>query len=694
MQSITLKIGGMHCVRCSNAITNALKNKKGIESISVSYATSKADIVYDSNIISYKEIVKIIKKSGYYVIDENSKNKEYKITLYTFIFSLILTIPFIIMMIFMFINKHNNIFHNGYFQLAFVTPIQFIVGYKFYKGAYESIKNKSPSMDVLVALGTSVAYFYSLYNLINGVHMYYFESCAFVITLVYLGKLLELKSKKKTNEVINSLINLKPVKVTVITNNEQKEIDVSELKVNDIFIVRNGENVASDGVIVSGESYIDESMLTGESELKHKTINDNVYGGTTCNEGIIEVRATKVGEETVLAGIVKMVEKANSSKAKVQKLADKISAIFVPSIIFVSILTFIINYIILKDISLSVSRAVAVLVVACPCSLGLATPTALIVGMGRCAKEGSLIKDADALEKFSSLKTIVMDKTGTITEGKLKISDVKIYNTNKEEFESVVSSLEEKSTHPLAKTIVENFNKNKVNITDIKEIPGKGIIGNYNNKIIKVGSNKWLGVESEDKTCVVVKYDDELVGIIYFSDHIKEEAKGVVTKLKENSVTVVLASGDNKLVCERVAKKVGIDNVYSEVLPSDKFDIIDKYKGEGIVAMVGDGINDAPSLANADVGIAMSSGKDIAIQSGDVVIMNNNLNSIYKTYLLSKATMTKIKQNLFWAFFYNLIGVTLAMVGILSPIVAGLAMSLSSVSVVSNSLLLNKKAIN
>ena len=254
--------------------------------------------------------------------------------------------------------------------------------------------------------------------------------------------------------------------------------------------------------------------------------------------------------------------------------------------------------------------------------------------------------------------------------------------------------MEEKSTHPLAKTIVETFNKNKVNITDIKEIPGKGITGNYNNKTIKVGSNKWLGVESEDKTCVVVKYDDELIGVIYFSDHIKEECREVVTKLKENNVTVVLASGDNKLVCERVAKEVGIDNAYSEVLPSDKFDIIDKYKSEGIVAMVGDGINDAPSLANADVGIAMSSGKDIAIQSGDIVIMNNNLNSIYRTYLLSKATMTKIKQNLFWAFFYNLIGVTLAMVGILSPIVAGLAMSLSSVSVVSNSLLLNKKAID
>lgn len=694
MQSITLKIGGMHCVRCSNTITNALKSKKGIIDVNVSYATNKANITYDSTIISIKEITKIIKKSGYYVIDEENKDKEYKITLYTFIFSLILTIPFIIMMIFMFINKHDNIFHNGYFQLAFVTPIQFIVGYKFYNGAYESIKNKSPSMDVLVALGTSVAYFYSLYNLINGIHMYYFESCAFVITLVYLGKLLELKSKNKTNEVINSLINLKPMKVTIISNNEQKEIDINELKVNDIFIVRNGENIASDGIIVSGEAYIDESMLTGESELKHKTINDNVYGGTTNNEGIIEVKATKVMEDTVLAGIVKMVEKANSSKAKVQKLADKVSSIFVPSIIFVSILTFVINYIILKNVSLCISRAVAVLVVACPCSLGLATPTALIVGMGRCAKEGCLIKDADALERFSKLETLVMDKTGTITEGRLKISDVKTFNIDKEEFERIVFSIEEKSTHPLAKTIVENFsNKNKVDITNIKEIPGKGIIGNYNNKTIRVGSSKWLEIENEDKTCVAVKLDNELIGVIYFSDHIKSECKEMIGKLKENNVKVVLASGDNKAVCEKVAMEVGIDIVYSEVLPSDKFEIIDKYKVNGVVAMVGDGINDAPSLANADIGIAMSSGKDIAIQSGDIVIMNNNLNSIYKVYLLSKATMKKIKQNLFWAFFYNLIGVSLATIGILSPIIAGLAMSLSSVSVVSNSLLLNKKAI-
>lgn len=693
MENITLKIGGMHCVRCSEAITNALKSREGISSVNVSYSISKANIVYDSNKISYKEIVKIIKKSGYYVVDESNKNKEFKTTLYTFIFSLVLTIPFVIMMILMFMNKHNNIFHNGYFQLVFATLIQFIVGYKFYKGAYESIKNKSPSMDVLVSLGTSVAYFYSLYNLIKGIHVYYFESSAFVITLVYLGKLLELKSKNKTNNVIDSLIKLTPSKVTIITSTGQKEISINELKKDDIFIVRNGENVASDGVIVSGEAYLDESMLTGESVLKYKKQNDLVYGGTISSNGIIEVKATCVGENTILSSIVRMVEKANSSKARVEKLADRVSSIFVPSIIVVSLLTFVFNYFFLKDFSMSITRAVAVLVVACPCSLGLATPTALIVGVGRCAKEGCLIKDADVLEKFSALKVLVMDKTGTITQGKLSLSEVKLFDIDPLEFEHLVYAIEEKSNHPLAKAIIEKFKKGNVNICDVKETPGKGMNCMYNGSQVMVGNANWLGFESDGRTSVGVKINNNLKGIIYFDDLIKDECKDVISNFKKDGVRVILASGDSKEVCESVGSKVGVECVYSEVLPDNKYEIINKYKSDGIVAMVGDGINDAPSLASADVGIAMVSGKDIAIESGDLVVMNNNLASIYKTFLLSKATMKKIKQNLFWAFFYNLIGVSLAVFGILSPIVAGLAMSFSSVSVVSNSLLLNKEKV-
>lgn len=695
MEKVTIKVGGMHCVRCERALFNALNNKEGIIDVNVSYASEKAKISYDSNKITYKEICEVIKKSGYYVVEINEKDKELKSTVVLFLISLVLTIPFLIMMILMLMGKHSNVFHNGWFQLAFVTPIQFIVGYKFYKGAVDSLKNKSPNMDLLVALGTSVAYFYSLYNVLSNISVYYFESCAFVITLVYLGKLLEMKSKRKTNEALSSLLKLKPNKVTLVEGDIYKEIDVSELKVNDLFLVRAGENIATDGVIVNGSSNLDESMLTGESFPKLKKENDEVYGGTVNIDGVLVVKANKVGEDTVLSKIIKMVESAEGSKAKVQRLADKVSAYFVPVIIGVSIIAFIVNYLISKDISLSVSRLVAVLVIACPCSLGLATPTAIIVGMGIAAKKGILIKDADTLEKICKVKSVVLDKTGTITEGEMKVSKIDVKGIEEKEFLELICAVESYSNHPLAKAIVEYYNNSKIKLDSVKEIIGKGIEATYKNKRIKVGSYNYLSeyIREDYKDTsikVFMVINDELVGIVHLVDSIKESSKVAVSKLKDINVEVVLASGDNKLVCKSVADSVGIDVVYSEVLPEDKYKIVNNLKEKGLVAMVGDGINDAPAIASSDVGVSMGSAIDVAIESGDIVIMNNDLINVYNCLMISKATMKKIKQNLFWAFFYNCASVPLAAFGLISPIIAGICMSLSSVSVVSNSLLLNK----
>ena len=700
MENITIKIGGMHCVRCSASLEKALNNEEGIKA-SVSYASEKASVEYDSSIVSYKQICKIIKKVGFYVIEENKKDNEFRKTLVLFVLSAVLTIPFFIMMILMLANsdsKLSEFLHNGVFQIVITTPIQFVVGYKFYKGAYNSLKGKSPNMDLLVALGTSIAYFYSLYNLIRGINEYYFESSAFIITLVYLGKLLEMKSKNKTNEALSSLMKLRPNRVTVIKDSRQVEIDIDDLVIDDIFIVRAGENVASDGVIINGSASIDESMVTGESLPKYKSVNDEVIGGTVSTDGVIEVRVTKVGEDSTLSKIVKLVEDAESSKAKVQKLADKVSSIFVPSIVVIALASFIVNYLISKDVSLSISRAVAVLVIACPCSLGLATPMALIVGMGKAARKGVLIKNADTLESMCKIKTIVLDKTGTITSGQLEVGEVVVKEEVKyDEFSKLVSKIESNSKHVVAKAIANYFGDNNIKISKIKEIAGKGIEAFYEGKTVKVGSYNWLGKYSDNtlpinknKLNVLVVMDNVLIGIISLQDSVKQSSLSAISKLKENDIELVLASGDSKAVCESIGTSLGINKVYSEVMPSDKHRIINEYKSNGLVAMVGDGINDAPALASSDVGIAMGNGLDIAIESCDIVIMNNDLNSINTAYVISKATMRKIKQNLFWAFFYNCIGIPLAFIGLLSPVIAGLCMSLSSVSVVMNSLLLNK----
>ena len=697
MNVASIKIGGMHCVRCEKALYNVLSNSHGVMEVSVSYASEKAVIKYDSSIISYREICKIIKKSGYFVIGEE-RDKSFKNTLYMFVLSCLLTVPFGIMMFLMFFNKHDNIFHNGWFQFIFVTPIQFVVGYKFYKGAFFSLKNSSPNMDLLVALGTSVAYLYSLYNLIRGIKVYYFESCAFIITLVYLGKLLEMKSKNKTNEALASLLKLRPYTVTVLKGNSYKEIKIDELKENDLFVVKAGENIAADGFIVNGSSNIDESMLTGESVPKFKEKNNIVYGGTVNLDGVITVKASKVGEHTKLSNIIKMVEKAQSSKANVQRLADKVSAYFVPSIVLVAVLTFIFNYAISKNLSLSVSRTVAVLVIACPCSLGLATPTAIIVGMGKAARKGILIKDAVVLEKMGNLKTIVLDKTGTITKGEMGVTDIDVIGWNEKEFKSVVSKIEENSNHPLARAIVRSFGKSSVEIELVKEFAGRGIEAVYAGKKVRIGNSKYLSKYigksyDESRTKVFVVVEDALVGVIYLEDVVKEGSGAAINALRHNNIEVVLASGDDRLICEKVARSVGIDKVYSDVLPEEKYNIIEKVKEHGIVAMVGDGINDAPALAKADIGIAMGNAVDVAINSGDVIIMNNDMMSVYNCLIVSRETMKKIKQNLFWAFFYNCIGVPLACVGVISPIIAGLCMSLSSISVVSNSLVLKNKKI-
>lgn len=691
MKQVSIRIGGMHCIRCSETIAKSLNKVSGVIRCNVNFASSRANVIYDESLINYKEICKIIRKSGYKVIS-NDSDKEFRVTLYTFIVSFILLIPFIIMMLLMLVGKHDNIFHNGYFQLIFATLIQFGVGYKFYKGAIKSVKNKNPNMDLLIAMGTSVAYFYSLYNLIRGIKVYYFESCAFVITLVYFGNLLEMKSKNKANEALSSLLQLQPSVVTIIENNELKEIDILELKKDDIFLVRAYETIASDGVVVDGSSSVDESMLTGESMLVNKELNSVVFGGTRNTNGVLRVKSSGTASDNVLAKIIGMIEEAETSKANIERIADKVSSYFVPFIIVTSVFCFLINYLLIKDVSISISRAIAVLVIACPCSLGLATPTALIVGMGIAYKKGILVKNANALEKMYKLKTIVLDKTGTITDNSIEVSNVVTYDYSLEKVGEIVSALENNSNHPLAKCMVNYFKESKLKISKVKEIPGKGMEGFYDEHLVKIGSVNYLKEYIKDEVIdndVVVVLDDRLIATISFQDRIKENARDVLTKLKNEKIEVVLASGDNSIKCEEVSKKVGISKVYSEISPFDKNSIINEYKSKGIVAMVGDGINDSIALSSADIGISMGNGSEVALNSSDIVIMNDDLDSIYKAFIISKKTISKVKQNLFWAFFYNTISIPLACVGILSPIVAGLCMSLSSVSVISNSLLLN-----
>ncbi len=702
----------MSCVRCSAAVENALKAVDGVINASVSYANGRAEVSFDDERVNLKMLEKAIKKAGYEVLADvrAAKKKEFKVTLYTFLFSLFFSLPFFLMMALMLVApslRLMHILHNGYLQLIFATPIQLVSGYRFYKGAYHSLKNKSPSMDLLVALGTTASFAYSVYSLVIGSSIFYFESSAMIITLVLLGKTLEARAKAKTGEAIEKLMDLAPKFAIVLRDGIEETIPASQIAVGDIVVVRPGESIAADGLVVEGSTHIDESMLTGESMPVSKSLDDKVYGGTVNGNGAIKFRAESVGNDTVLSDIIRLVEDAQSSKAHIQNIADKVSAVFVPTVTLISLITFIITYFTSKSVSNALDSAVAVLVIACPCSLGLATPTALMVGIGRGASMGILIKNADALEHACRIKAIALDKTGTVTEGKPKVTEILTLS----EIETALmyaASAEKNSEHPLASVIVAEYKGELQECNSFESVTGNGVKALINGKNVLIGKPSWVenecGVKmpqavydlaEKGNTVTVCAIDGAYALAIGIQDPVRKDSASAISKLRSLGITPYLVTGDNGSVAKSVASSVGIENYVANVLPEGKVDEINKLKREyGIIAMVGDGINDAPALTAADVGFAVGNGTDIAMESGDIVLVNGGITAVGDAVALSKATMRKIKQNLFWAFFYNSVGIPLAPFGLLSPVIAGAAMALSSVSVVTNSLLLKRVSLD
>lgn len=710
----SLKVNGMHCATCALNIEKTIKKLEGVENASVNFASENAEFSFDEEKISLEDIKNKVKKLGYGLDEgvhehhgghDHSRTAKGSSIKSRFILSLILTIPIVLwtysdFMLPAFISKVVLLF-------ILTTPIQFIGGYQFYKNSWNALKNKILDMDVLVTLGISAAYFYSILTtfFING--PVYYETSALLVTFITFGRYLEQITKGKTSEAMKKLLKLQSKYAVVIRNKNEMKIPIEEVKVNDIIIIKAGEKIPVDGVVIDGYSSVDESMITGESIPVDKKINDKVIGATINQNGILKIKATGVGESTMLSQIVKMVEKAQSSKPKIQKMIDQVANYFIQVVILISAVTFLI-WLFTVNFNLALSASIAVLVIACPCAMGLATPTAIMVGTGKSAENGILIRNGDALEKISKIDAIILDKTGTLTKGKPEVTDIIPMEISKEELLKLSSMAEQNTTHPLAEAIINKTKSLSIkfpSIKSFKNIPGKGIIANYGMKEIIQGNiglmkdyniniedikNKIEDLQSKGKTISIVALNRKIIGIIALQDTLKENSREAIKKLHELNLKVGILTGDNEKTARAIADELSIDYVLANVLPQDKANEVKKMQEKHKVAFVGDGINDSVALTQADVGIAIGSGSDIAIESGDIILVKSDLLDIIKAINLSNKTLKKIKQNIFWAFFYNVAAIPIAAFGLLKPEYAGLAMALSSVSVVSNSLLLKK----
>jgi Cu+-exporting ATPase len=721
--SKTLLIEGMTCAACSTRVDKVLNKIEGVVKANVNLSTNKAIVEFPSGLLTDEDLIRVVEKAGYKAEveverdldrEKQLREKEIKSLKTSFIISAILSIPLFSAMLFHMAGIDNglsNLLNNGWFQFLLATPVQFIIGYRFYKGAYNSLRGGGANMDVLIAMGTSAAYFYSIYNLLIGVHEFYFESAAVIITLILLGKLFEAIAKGKTSEAIKTLMGLQPKTAKVIRDGEEIDLPLEKLQIGDIIVVRPGERVPVDGTIVEGNSALDESMITGESIPVDKTIGDPVIGATINKFGAFKFEATKIGKDTVLSQIIKLVEDAQGSKAPVQRLADKISGIFVPVVVLIAFLAFLGFTFIGNNFNAGLINAVAVLVIACPCALGLATPTAIMVGTGKAAENGILIKSGEHLERTHKMDTIIFDKTGTITKGEPEVTDIlNLNDIDKNELLRIAASVERASEHPLGQSIVQKGIEEKLELTEpesFNSVPGKGLEAKFEGKAVLIGNrrlmndnniligeteeNSMLKLEEEGKTAMLISLDGELAGIIAVADQIKETSLQAIKDLQKMGLEVYMITGDNERTARAIAKDIGITNILADVLPEDKADKVEELKAQGKhVGMVGDGINDAPALAAADIGFAIGTGTDVAMEAADITLMRGDLNGVVTAIRLSHRTMKTIKQNLFWAFFYNTIGIPFAALGFLNPMVAGAAMAFSSVSVVTNSLRLKK----
>ncbi|NWG38201.1 heavy metal translocating P-type ATPase [Nitrososphaera sp.] len=606
----------------------------------------------------------------------------------------------------------------GLLLFIIVTPIQFIGGWTFYVGAYEAVKRKTANMDLLISIGTLAAYIYSTVVLFAPDALpvkerdVYFEVSAVIIAFVLLGKYMEEAIKKRSSASVRKLLDLRPAMARVVRGGEEKEIPASEVAVDDILVVKPGEKIPTDGVIIDGSSAVDEKMITGESIPADKKLGDQVIGATVNKQGLLKVRATKVGKETALAQIVHIVEEAQASTGKIQRLVDSVSAKFVPAVVGVSIASFVIWYFVMGNFVMGLLSFIAVLIIACPCALGIATPAALMVGVGKGAEAGILIRGAEYLERSQKITAVVFDKTGTLTKGEPSVTDIVTVSGNKEELLSVAGSAEMGSEHPLAQAILKEAKKQEIKLQppkDFEAVSGMGVTAHLDGKRILFGNRKLMHkfgidagrieqsmekLESDGKTVMIVARENEILGLIAVADTIKQSSPAAVKALRELKVETIMLTGDNEKTAKAVARNVGIDSVIANVLPAEKAAVIKRLQSEGkVVAMVGDGINDAPALAQADIGIAIGSGSDIAKETGGIILIKDDVMDVARSIRLARATMKKIRQNLFWALIYNTAGIPVAAIGLLSPIIAAAAMALSSISVIANSSLLKRLKI-
>lgn len=713
-----LLVEGMTCAACSARVEKALNKMEGVVNANVNLTTNKAVIEYPSGSIDEFDLVNVVEKAGYKAEveverdldrEKELREKEIKSLKTSFFISAALSLPLFSAMFFHMAGI-DNILGNGWFQLLLATPVQFGIGYRYYKGAFNSLRGGGANMDVLVSMGTSAAYFYSIFNLFTGVHEYYFEASAVIITLILLGKTFEAIAKGKTSEAIKKLMGLQPKTARVIRDGIEADIPIEKVEIGDVIVVRPGEKIPVDGIIVEGNSAVDESMITGESIPIDKTIGDEVIGATINKFGTFRFRATKIGKDTVLSQIIKLVEDAQGSKAPVQRLADKISGVFVPVVVAIAVATFLGFYFLKGNLNTGLINAVAVLVIACPCALGLATPTAIMVGTGKGAENGILIKSGEHLERAHKINAIVFDKTGTITKGEPEVTDIyNFHQWERDEILRIAASVEKTSEHPLGQSIVKKAEEELIKLSDPEEfiaIPGKGLKATLEGNVVLIGNRKLmtdndisiedgedilLHMEEEGKTAMLMGIEGKISGIIAVADQIKDTSKKAIEDLQKMGLDVYMITGDNERTARAIAKDVGITNVLAEVLPENKAEVVAKIKSEGKhVGMVGDGINDAPALAEADVGFAIGTGTDVAMEAADITLMRGDLQGVVTAIRLSHRTMRTIIQNLFWAFFYNSIGIPFAVLGFLDPMIAGAAMAFSSVSVVSNSLRLKR----
>lgn len=711
---ITLNIEGMTCASCVGRVEKALKKADWVSEATVNLATEKASVTFDSNQGSTEELISIIARAGYSASqnsdEEVEKHKilELKHEKMLLIISVLLTLPLVLPML-----THPfgiDLMPNKWVQLILATPVQFWIGARFYRSAWGAIKAQTGNMELLVAIGTTAAYGLSIYMMLKDSTHLYFESSAVVITLVLFGKFLESKAKSQTKEAIKALEALKPDVATVLRDGKEHKIPLTSVKRNDIIIVLPGERIPLDGIVIEGSTQVDESLLTGESLPIEKSPGGKLIGGSINGSGKISMTVTAVGSETMLARIIRMVEDAQAKKAPIQRLVDKVASYFVPAVLVISVLTFVLTGFLSGNWEVAIINAVSVLVIACPCALGLATPTSIMVGTGVAAKAGILIKDAEALELTHSLTIVAFDKTGTLTKGKPVVSFLEGFDISKEEALNLMAGIQSGSEHPLAKAVIQKAEAEKISYeqaTEVKAIVGKGVQGKIGNKDYLIGSKKMVieynllsseieslitlrEKEGESISFLIDLSDKKLLGIVAFSDELKENSKHTVDELHKLGVKTMILSGDNRGSVEKVAKILNIDVIEAELMPQDKSQTIRSYRTEKkeIVGMVGDGINDAPALAEANVGMAMSTGSDVAMHTSSITLMRGDPLLIPDAISISKKTYSKIKQNLFWAFIYNTIGIPLAALGYLSPVIAGAAMALSSVCVVSNSLLL------